>query len=267
MPDAAHHLSPEVFLRLIDLELTQPERARADEHLALCAACRQRRAAIEAKLIDLGDLYHAQAAHAIAGKTPTRDRLKAHLATPEKQPLAWRRFLPAGNLPRVAVACLLVVAISLSVRVIVSTSASPSRVEAEPGREPNHALTPGAVHPVTLTEICSATDDDLDPALPGPVQHAVLDEYGIHSENSAKSYQIDYLINPQLGGTNDIRNLWPQPYQEGTWSAREKDELEKHLHTLVCAQAVDLAMAQREIATDWIAAYRKYISQAAVGKT
>jgi hypothetical protein len=33
----------------------------------------------------------------------------------------------------------------------------------------------------------------------------------------SKDYQVDYLINPQLGGTDDIRNLWPQPYGTTVW--------------------------------------------------
>jgi len=37
-----------------------------------------------------------------------------------------------------------------------------------------------------------------------------------------------------------------------------KDELEGLLPTLVCRGAVDLATAQREIAANWIAAYKKY---------
>ena len=41
-------------------------------------------------------------------------------------------------------------------------------------------------------------------------------------------------------------------------SARVKDELEERLHQLVCEQKVDLTEAQREIATDWISAYKKY---------
>ncbi len=38
-----------------------------------------------------------------------------------------------------------------------------------------------------------------------------------------------------------------------------KDKLEDRLHALVCAGKVPLAVAQREIATDWIAAYQKYL--------
>ena len=68
---------------------------------------------------------------------------------------------------------------------------------------------------------------------------------------------MDYLINPQLGGVDDVRNLWPQPYSS-EWNARAKDELERHLHQMVCDHKIELADAQREIAENWIDAYKKY---------
>jgi hypothetical protein len=69
---------------------------------------------------------------------------------------------------------------------------------------------------------------------------------------------VDYLITPALGGSDDIRNLWPQPYAGSPWNAYVKDALEEHLHGMVCDGQLDLATAQHEIAVNWIAAYRKY---------
>ena len=71
------------------------------------------------------------------------------------------------------------------------------------------------------------------------------------------AYELDYLITPALGGSGDIKNLWPQPYSS-TWNARVKDQLEDHLHELVCQGQVQLTTAQTEIATDWISAYKRY---------
>ena len=124
---------------------------------------------------------------------------------------------------------------------------------------PNRSFTPGATRPVTLNEICADSDDDLDPKVPISLHNAVLEEYGIRPGKSERNYQIDYLVNPQLGGTADIRNLWPQPYYENVWDARAKDELERHLHKMVCAHTMDLGEAQRAIATNWVEAYKKYI--------
>jgi hypothetical protein len=90
------------------------------------------------------------------------------------------------------------------------------------------------------------------------VQQQVFREYGIPNARP-EDYEVDYLITPELGGASDIRNLWPQPFASAPWSAYRKDDLEDRLHELVCAGSLDLGSAQREIATDWIAAYKKYV--------
>jgi hypothetical protein len=40
-----------------------------------------------------------------------------------------------------------------------------------------------------------------------------------------------------------------------------KDVLERKLHNLVCAGKLDLKTAQREIASNWIEAYKKYVGE------
>jgi hypothetical protein len=89
------------------------------------------------------------------------------------------------------------------------------------------------------------------------LRQEVLQEYGIVNAHP-DDYEIDYLIAPGLGGVEEIHNLWPEPYTSATWNARVKDALEERLHELVCAGKLDLSTAQRDIATDWIAAYKKY---------
>jgi hypothetical protein len=61
-----------------------------------------------------------------------------------------------------------------------------------------------------------------------------------------------------LGGADDIHNLWPERYSSSIWNAHVKDALEEHFHQMVCAGKLDLSTAQRDIASDWIAAYKKY---------
>jgi hypothetical protein len=62
-----------------------------------------------------------------------------------------------------------------------------------------------------------------------------------------------------LGGSNDIRNLWPESYRAAPWNGHVKDRLEDRLHERVCAGRLGLADAQRTITTDCIAAYRRYV--------
>ena len=104
--------------------------------------------------------------------------------------------------------------------------------------------------------MCAATDAKNLP-VSVTLQGAVLDEYGI-ARTEARAYEVDYLITPALGGAEDIHNLWPQSYSVTAWNARVKDALEDRLREMVCTGRLDLATAQRDISTDWIAAYRKY---------
>jgi hypothetical protein len=85
-----------------------------------------------------------------------------------------------------------------------------------------------------------------------------MNKYG-YPLSDTRDYEEDHLVPLCLAGApQDPANLWPQP-RFGEWSADRKDALETKLCRLACDGKVPLAEAQREIATDWIAAYRKYI--------
>jgi hypothetical protein len=92
----------------------------------------------------------------------------------------------------------------------------------------------------------------------GKVKAQVYREYGI-AHHAAGEYEVDHLISLELGGSNDIKNLWPESYRTEPWNAHVKDKLEDRLHALVCAGRLSLPEAQKAIATDWIAAYRRYV--------
>jgi hypothetical protein len=79
-----------------------------------------------------------------------------------------------------------------------------------------------------------------------------------HDEHRKSLYEIDHLISRELGGADEIANLWPEPY-EGACNAHAKDRLENELHKEVCADPSDdkLHEAQTAIATNWIAEYEK----------
>lgn len=79
-----------------------------------------------------------------------------------------------------------------------------------------------------------------------------------------RDYEEDHLVPLALGGApDDARNLWPEPWVSSDgWGADRKDELEAALSRLVCSGQLPLAAAQTAIATDWIAAYRRYVSPA-----
>lgn len=128
---------------------------------------------------------------------------------------------------------------------------------AAPALTPDPRFTPGLVDAkVTRESVCSATAESALPIPPARAM-AVFQRYSI-TRPEPRKYEVDYLIPPELGGTADPDNLWPQPYANGVWNARVKDALEDRLRAMVCNRELDLGTAQSELSRDWIAAYKKY---------
>jgi hypothetical protein len=260
MPDNQDlHISTFDAMRFIDCEMTAPERAALHQHLRECSDCQ---ALVSETRERLGDL-HAIVSRGEATSSDllqAKDLLEAKLleTTENRHKFSW---FPSGllqrsrslrfALPAIMGAVLLGV---VGLRYWIDRSGLQTVALL-----PNTKLTPGAVRSVDLVDLCHASDDDdLDPAVPIPTQMRVFYEYGLSATESKKNFQVDYLINPQLGGVDDVRNLWPQPYNSPEWNARAKDSLERHLHQMVCEKKIELADAQREIAVNWIDAYKKY---------
>lgn len=84
--------------------------------------------------------------------------------------------------------------------------------------------------------------------------------YG-YTDTSTADYEEDHFIPLSVGGNpTDPRNLWPQPRNTQPYNAAVKDTLEYTLYKDVCSGKVSLADAQAAIVSDWVAAYRKYVS-------
>jgi hypothetical protein len=74
----------------------------------------------------------------------------------------------------------------------------------------------------------------------------------------ASCCEVDHLIPLELGGSNDIKNLWPQP-QDPRPGSFEKDSLEDDLHAQVCAAKMSLADVQKCISSNWVECWKKYV--------
>ena len=123
---------------------------------------------------------------------------------------------------------------------------------------PSSQMTPGAVLEVTPQDFCTPGYSKKVRNVPSSVKRKVYESYGI-TRRSKGEYEVDHLISLQLGGSNSIKNLWPQSYKTHPWNAGVKDKLENELHRRICSEGMDAATAQHEISTDWIAAYKKYM--------
>ena len=127
---------------------------------------------------------------------------------------------------------------------------------------PNHTLTPGVAFSVGTARICVPGYASSVRNVPDSEKAAVYHRYGIAWV--PYQHEVDHLISLELGGSNAIRNLWPEPYA-GRWGARTKDVLENELHDLVCSGRLALRSAQRQEANDWVAAYRRYVGTSPSG--
>jgi hypothetical protein len=119
---------------------------------------------------------------------------------------------------------------------------------------PTRALTPGKADTVSLAVICGTTTQSRRNVTEA-TKAKVFKEYGI---TTRVGYEVDHLIPLAIGGSNDITNLWPQPATPVP-GFHQKDLLEVKLHTLVCSGKLDAKKAQGQVATDWSAAYFRYV--------
>lgn len=125
---------------------------------------------------------------------------------------------------------------------------------------PDPKLTPGDTIAVTKDDVCGTRHRPLGDAIPIRVKSQVFARYGI-STAGPSSYNIDHLIPVKLGGSNSIKNLWPQPLS-GEWNYVLKNKLERQLQKKVCKGELEMRTAQQEIAADWVSAYKKYVGEA-----
>ena len=119
---------------------------------------------------------------------------------------------------------------------------------------PDPVCSPGAVFAdVTVSQICVSGYSSSVRNVPTSEKDAVFAEYGIAS-HTAGEYEVDHIISLELGGSNDIANLFPEA-AEPKPGFHEKDKVENYLHALVCNGTMKLEEAQRRIATDWLGVY------------
>lgn len=121
---------------------------------------------------------------------------------------------------------------------------------------PDSACTPGDIFPsATKSVVCKKGYASSVRNVPESEKQQDYASYGI-THHSTGQYEVDHLVSLELGGSNDISNLWPE-LASPTPGFHQKDLVENYLHSQVCSGAISLQQAQIEIATNWLAVYNQ----------
>jgi hypothetical protein len=107
---------------------------------------------------------------------------------------------------------------------------------------PNPRVTPGVARPLSTRALCSTKwGKDARHVTPS-MRRQVFAAYRVPYEKH-RLYELDHLIPRELGGADDVGNLWPQPWP----NAHQKDQLENALHRAVCRGELRLEDAQAQM--------------------
>jgi hypothetical protein len=126
------------------------------------------------------------------------------------------------------------------------------------GPNPDRRCSPGAYYSkLTKAVVCSATFHTGDVRnVPQSEKYEVEAEYGMAQKLYGRALEIAHIVSLELGGSNDIANLFPEKASPAP-GYHVKDKLENKLHSLVCSGSMSLRSAQKQIAANWQRLYRK----------
>jgi len=126
---------------------------------------------------------------------------------------------------------------------------------------PSSFLTPGDARKVSKEQICAPGYAASIKATKESTKEEAFSRYGLRDGKSTTE-TLDHLIPVELGGTDSVENLWPEPAR-GEWNAAQKDALEQKLLALVCDGTLTVKQAQSAIKKNWVQAYTQYVGAAA----
>jgi hypothetical protein len=142
---------------------------------------------------------------------------------------------------------------------------------------PDHQLTPGVARTdLTLQKICTTKWGKDARHVSAADKKMVFSAYGLTGNKDpacitdahGRHCEIDHLISRELGGADDVKNLWPQPYGSQPWNAVRKDCVETRLHKEVCAKQSTMTLHEAQIAikSDWTAVYLRFFEAPVAGE-
>lgn len=145
---------------------------------------------------------------------------------------------------------------------------------------PDDKVTPGVVALTDTQKVCSIKWGDEARAVTKAMREQVYAAYGAtpnqgickpipHKNKKGQTIipksgcELDHRLSKELGGADDKKNLWVQPYlTPEDPGAYQKDKLENWLHVQVCRGKMTLADAQKALLGDWYWAYLQMEKQA-----
>lgn len=126
---------------------------------------------------------------------------------------------------------------------------------------PDNTMTPGDIRTTDINIITSTKTSDVR-SVSAATRKKVFAAYNLPNNSRvecAQGYEVDHLVSLSLGGSNSIKNLWPQSYC-GDWNAHTKDALESRLVSLIKKKQITPMQAQSCIASNWIECYKHYFN-------
>ena len=135
------------------------------------------------------------------------------------------------------------------------------------GAGPDRRCSPGAYYSkLTKAVVCSATFHTSDVRnVPQSEKYEVEAEYGMVQRLYGRTLEIDHIVSLELGGSNDIANLFPERANAHP-GYKVKDKLENKMHSLVCSGQMSLRSAQKQIAANWQKLYRNVYGRSEADK-
>lgn len=135
------------------------------------------------------------------------------------------------------------------------TGTAPASCHVLSGPRPDPTCTPGAIDPAVTqaniaTTICKSGYTATVRPSTSQTNKLKAQMYKAYRIKTGTVSELDHLVSLELGGANDVLNLWPEVGS----LPNPKDAVENALHTAVCAHKVTLAAAQQAIASNWMTA-------------
>ncbi len=132
-----------------------------------------------------------------------------------------------------------------------TVSLAPSRTKAGPAYVyPDPSLTTGAVLTTDASTLCTPGYASGVRDVSTATKEQVYAEYGVSYPQPLGAYEVDHFIPLEIGGSNDLTNLWLEPATP-TPGFHQKDQFENFEHGQMCNGTISVAEAQSRMDSDW----------------